>query len=648
LRPQSSETLAAYSDRLRERYRIGPFLAGQVIADLKHVAPLRNASDWWTFAVPGPGSERGLNRVCKRSLKATWSEAQWLATLLRLREETAPQLEAAGIAALDAQNVQNVLCEFDKYERAREAGGEPSRKYKAAEAKPKAKPKAKPQRRAKAATISGVLAASEAPDTVCITMAVSPPLVPEPGATAHEPHCLAAALAYAAKGWRIFPAPRGEKKSYKSGAKYGGARWGATNDPEKIKRDFARWPNANIGLPTGAENGFWVLEVDTPKGHDVDGFTSLQALIAKHGELPPTLTAESPSGSRHYYFRWPADVSIRNSASEIGAGIDLRGEGGMVIAPPSIKPEVGAYCWIDEIAIADAPGWLLTLATFSGGSDEHTPNSEPQAPLPLIKAALDVIPIKGMNYTRWIAVGHAVHAASGGSDEGWALFDAWTQQSSEYNASGLAAKWHSFHPHSIGFGSLVYWANEADPTWRDRFDAQVQAELWRIDDTIAASSDTGDNTSSASTAGTDSGQSNTKTDGEADKPKADDWPVLKPEAMHGLAGEIVRAIEPHTESDPVALLVQTLTFFGNAVGRGPYFMAESDWHYPNLFTVLVGQSGRSRKGTSAGRILDLMGRADPEWAPNCVHSGVSSGEGVIAQVRDASKPKKQKDGMLAR
>jgi len=131
LRPQASETLRAYSDRLRERYRIGPFLAGQVIADLKGVGPLFDAPDWSEFAVPGPGSLRGLNRVCRREVKASWwSEAVWHATLLQLGTEIAPQLEASGIARLDAQNLQNVLCEFDKYERAREKGGNASRKYK--------------------------------------------------------------------------------------------------------------------------------------------------------------------------------------------------------------------------------------------------------------------------------------------------------------------------------------------------------------------------------------------------------------------------------------------------------------------------------------------------------------------------------------
>jgi hypothetical protein len=124
MRPQPGETLRAYSDRLRERYRIGPFLAGQIIADLKGAGPLFDAPDYWTFAVPGPGSERGLNRICKQEpIKKRWPEALWYSTLSQLNTEIAPSLESAGIARLDAQNCQNCCCEFDKYERKREKGG---------------------------------------------------------------------------------------------------------------------------------------------------------------------------------------------------------------------------------------------------------------------------------------------------------------------------------------------------------------------------------------------------------------------------------------------------------------------------------------------------------------------------------------------
>ncbi len=115
------------------------------------------------------------------------------------------------------------------------------------------------------------------------------------------------------------------------------------------------------------------------------------------------------------------------------------------------------------------------------------------------------------------------------------------------------------------------------------------------------------------------------------------WPELAPEALYGLAGDIVRAIEPHTEADPVALLGQFLVAFGNVVGRGPHFMAEADRHGLNLFLVLVGISAKGRKGTSWGHIRRLFETVVPDWARACLASGLSSGEGLIWQVRDPIK-----------
>jgi len=173
---------------------------------------------------------------------------------------------------------------------------------------------------------------------------------------------LVAALDYAERGWAVFPAPRGTKKSHKSAEFSGGVNWGATRDPKQIKKDFRKWPDANIGIPTGADNGIVVVETDTPKGHNVDGNASLWALEEKHGPLPETLMAESPSGSRHRYFNQPDGVTIINSASVIAPGIDVRGEGGMVIAPPSVRND-GAYRWLNDHPIADAPQWLIDLAS---------------------------------------------------------------------------------------------------------------------------------------------------------------------------------------------------------------------------------------------------------------------------------------------
>jgi hypothetical protein len=106
------------------------------------------------------------------------------------------------------------------------------------------------------------------------------------------------------------------------------------------------------------------------------------------------------------------------------------------------------------------------------------------------------------------------------------------------------------------------------------------------------------------------------------------------EAFHGLAGKIVRTIEPASEADPVALLVQTLVAFGNVIGRSAHFVVEADWHRGNEFVVLVGRTSKARKGTSWGRIERLFKEVQEQWASERVQSGLSSGEGLIWAVRD--------------
>jgi Protein of unknown function (DUF3987) len=121
------------------------------------------------------------------------------------------------------------------------------------------------------------------------------------------------------------------------------------------------------------------------------------------------------------------------------------------------------------------------------------------------------------------------------------------------------------------------------------------------------------------------------------------WPAIASDAFHGLAGRVVGAIKPHTEADPIAILLQYLVAFGNVVGREPYYQVEGDKHFTNLFAVLVGETSKARKGTSAGRIRQLFEYADEKWAHEQNHSGMSSGEGLIWNVRDPTK-QSVKDG----
>jgi len=171
-----------------------------------------------------------------------------------------------------------------------------------------------------------------------------------------------AVRAFARAGLEVFPVPPGTKKSHKKGKHSNGRPWGKTTSLKEINADFSKWPEANIGIAMGPDSGYFVIEVDTLQGHSVDGFASLQALEAIHGPLPETRTAISPSGSKHFYWNWPATGTIRNTASELGPGIDVRGEGGMVIAPPSLKPGVGAYKWDNRHAAVDLPEAWLALS----------------------------------------------------------------------------------------------------------------------------------------------------------------------------------------------------------------------------------------------------------------------------------------------
>lgn len=139
LRPRSTNTLAAFHARLMTQRDMGSFMAGQVVADTKFTALLEKAPDFWTWATPGPGSMRGLNRVCGYSIERSWQDGavnHWHPTLFGLltgclaSKVGIDQLtREAEMPRISAQDLQNCLCEFDKYERARLGEGRPKQRY---------------------------------------------------------------------------------------------------------------------------------------------------------------------------------------------------------------------------------------------------------------------------------------------------------------------------------------------------------------------------------------------------------------------------------------------------------------------------------------------------------------------------------------
>ena len=124
---RKGDTLAVAYRKLSSIYGVGSFLAGQVIADLKHTPILKAASDWWDWCVPGNGSGRGLNRVRGCDVKRRWTDDSFMQSVTELRKELGRR--APVVSGLCLQDLQNCLCEFDKWERTLHGEGRPRRRY---------------------------------------------------------------------------------------------------------------------------------------------------------------------------------------------------------------------------------------------------------------------------------------------------------------------------------------------------------------------------------------------------------------------------------------------------------------------------------------------------------------------------------------
>lgn len=189
---------------------------------------------------------------------------------------------------------------------------------------------------------------------------------------------LRAALAYAARGWAVFPAwwanPDGScacaDRACSSPGKHPVAvlaRRGvldATVDERLLARWWGKVPRSNVAVATGPVSGLLVLDVDDRHGGD----ESLDRLLARYGQLPPTPVVLTGGGGRQYYFRHPAGVTVRSSAGKLGPGLDVRAAGGYVIAPPSLHRSQRRYTWdvtahYEDLPLAQPPDWLIRLLT---------------------------------------------------------------------------------------------------------------------------------------------------------------------------------------------------------------------------------------------------------------------------------------------
>jgi len=193
---------------------------------------------------------------------------------------------------------------------------------------------------------------------------------------------LQAALDYAARGWLVIPlhtptargcscgkadcASVGKHPRCKNGLK------DATTNPAAIRQWWKQWPDANIGIATGPESNLLVLDVDGKQGED-----SLIKLAREGCTLPDSYVVKTGSGS-HLYFRYPSGRDVRNSASKLAPGLDIRGAGGYVVAPPSLHRNGTQYEPLESsVPPVDVPEWLLTFIREAAAPQDRQSTSAP-------------------------------------------------------------------------------------------------------------------------------------------------------------------------------------------------------------------------------------------------------------------------------
>lgn len=217
---------------------------------------------------------------------------------------------------------------------------------------------------------------------------------------------LEVALGYAARGWRVFPlhtpGPDGcscENAACKAVGKHPRVARGvkeASADPAVVLAWWRRWPEANIGIATGSESGFFVLDLDRAKGAEASAISALVELEDLHGRLPPTLSQRTGSGGNHRLYRWSAQVPVKSRkrvlfCGDVAAAVDTRGSGGYIVAPPSLHETGRRYEWrTGETAVAEvveAPRWLLDAITAVRVRGQ--PPRPAAAPLPALGAEAD-------------------------------------------------------------------------------------------------------------------------------------------------------------------------------------------------------------------------------------------------------------------
>ncbi|SEL86978.1 Primase C terminal 2 (PriCT-2) [Roseovarius azorensis] len=242
---------------------------------------------------------------------------------------------------------------------------------------------------------------------------------------------LSAALALAADGIAVFPVGPDKRPLVK------GWQEKATTDPDQIEAWWRDRPNAMPALPTGKRNGVAVLDVDQKNGKD--GFAELLALGLDVDSLSDTQVASAGDG-RHIFFEWPEGMG--NSAAGLPPGLDVRGEGGFVVAPGAVNGK-GSYRLLSGSLTAKLPPWPddLPIKRKAVDAGEARPTG---LPWPVFVEAVRAVPNDIKDRELWVARLAAIHAESGGGSDGLELAHQWSAQHHSNDPAETDRVWASF------------------------------------------------------------------------------------------------------------------------------------------------------------------------------------------------------------
>lgn len=265
---------------------------------------------------------------------------------------------------------------------------------------------------------------------------------------------------YVSQGLAIFPC-RGKTPLIPGGFK------AATKDAGQARKWWTQWPDANIGMATGAVSGFSILDVDKKDG--IDGWETLRQLEETHGKLPVTRQVTTPRGGAHLWFAHQEGWHC--STSKLGPCLDTRGDGGYVIIPPSKGINGGAYEWVDgAVPFAEVSPWVLAGIAKRGPGRPPLPQTAkaPRASSAKISAKLPRTDIESAlhaidpncDYQMWLEIGMALHSWDAAT--GIALWDNWSRPGAKYDPQACADKWASFGTSDgIGIATLLHHAKAA-------------------------------------------------------------------------------------------------------------------------------------------------------------------------------------------